>query len=107
MCLNTPNFSEVHTLQRGACARRRGALRKCACISSSYGQTLPLPDGVRIISSCKAAMYLYALRRARAVRVDMVDSAYEIAQESPKPPQAASHVIFQASMPVADFSVGP
>jgi hypothetical protein len=40
------------------------------------------------VSSCKAAMYLYALRRARAaaVRVDMVDSAYEIvAQESPKP----------------------
>ncbi len=49
MCLNTSNFSEVYTLQRGACTRRRGALRKCACISSNYGQALPLPDGVRII----------------------------------------------------------
>jgi hypothetical protein len=44
MCLNTSNFSKVYTLQRGACTRRRGALRKCACISSRYDQALPLPD---------------------------------------------------------------
>ena len=42
---------------------------------------------------------------AGSMRVDMVESAYEIAPESPKPP--ASHVIFRTSMPVADFPVGP
>ena len=41
------------------------------------------------------------------MRVEIIDSAYEIAPESLSPKPPASHVIFRTSMPVADFPIGP
>ncbi len=107
MCLNTSNFLKS---TRCSAAPARGGAAPCgnalAFLQVMVRRFLFLMECVSV-SSCKAAMYLpvYALRRARAVRVDMVDSAYEIAPESPKTP--ASQVIFRASMPVADFPVAP